>query len=108
MWVALQGHLPFAVVGSTEEVKIGNKMVRARQYPWGTVQGKCWSRLLEEVTLSSSLCLAVASLFGTFKPIPSRSLPSHNAVCRHSLPFLIINLSILCPVLNKYICTKLG
>lgn len=35
-----QGHLPFAVVGSTEEVKIGNKMVRARQYPWGTVQGK--------------------------------------------------------------------
>lgn len=37
---ALQGHLPFAVVGSTEEVKIGNKMVKARQYPWGTVQGK--------------------------------------------------------------------
>ncbi|MGH0184669.1 UNVERIFIED_CONTAM: hypothetical protein FKN15_015618 [Acipenser sinensis] len=31
-------HLPFAVVGSTEEVKIGNKMVKARQYPWGTVQ----------------------------------------------------------------------
>lgn len=35
-----QGHLPFAVVGSTEEVKIGNKMVKARQYPWGTVQGE--------------------------------------------------------------------
>ncbi|XP_049690296.1 septin-10 isoform X4 [Accipiter gentilis] len=34
----MNGHLPFAVVGSTEEVKIGNKMVRARQYPWGTVQ----------------------------------------------------------------------
>ncbi|NWH67162.1 SEP10 protein, partial [Geococcyx californianus] len=32
------GHLPFAVVGSTEEVMIGNKMVRARQYPWGIVQ----------------------------------------------------------------------
>ncbi|NXP14300.1 SEP10 protein, partial [Thinocorus orbignyianus] len=31
-------HLPFAVVGSTEEVRIGNKMVRARQYPWGIVQ----------------------------------------------------------------------
>ncbi|NXU57439.1 SEP10 protein, partial [Turnix velox] len=30
--------LPFAVVGSMEEVKIGNKMVRVRQYPWGTVQ----------------------------------------------------------------------
>lgn len=37
---ASQSHLPFAVVGSTEEVKIGNKMVKARQYPWGTVQGK--------------------------------------------------------------------
>ncbi|KAG8201422.1 hypothetical protein JTE90_024295 [Oedothorax gibbosus] len=29
--------LPFAVVGSTDFVRIGNKMVRARQYPWGTV-----------------------------------------------------------------------
>ncbi|XP_010184742.1 PREDICTED: LOW QUALITY PROTEIN: septin-10-like, partial [Mesitornis unicolor] len=34
----MNGHLPFAVVGSTEEVKIGNKMVRARQYPWGVVE----------------------------------------------------------------------
>ncbi|NXE52502.1 SEP10 protein, partial [Casuarius casuarius] len=34
----MNGHLPFAVVGSTEEVKVGNKMVKARQYPWGTVQ----------------------------------------------------------------------
>ncbi|KAM8966123.1 septin-6 isoform 4-T5 [Sarcophilus harrisii] len=34
----MNGHLPFAVVGSTEELKIGNKMVKARQYPWGTVQ----------------------------------------------------------------------
>ncbi|XP_064282833.1 septin-6 isoform X2 [Passer domesticus] len=31
-------HLPFAVIGSTEELKIGNKMMKARQYPWGTVQ----------------------------------------------------------------------
>ena len=30
--------LPFAVVGSMDEVKVGNRMVRARQYPWGTVQ----------------------------------------------------------------------
>jgi len=37
--IALQGHIPFAVVGSMEEVKVGNKMVKARQYPWGTVQG---------------------------------------------------------------------
>lgn len=34
-------HVPFAVVGSTEFVRVGNKQVRARQYPWGTVQGKC-------------------------------------------------------------------
>ncbi|XP_064295914.1 septin-10 isoform X4 [Phalacrocorax carbo] len=34
----MNGHLPFAVVGSTEEVKIGNRMVRARQYPWGVVE----------------------------------------------------------------------
>jgi len=34
----MNSHLPFAVVGSTEEVKVGNKMVKARQYPWGTVQ----------------------------------------------------------------------
>uniref|UniRef100_A0A6Q2XUJ0 Septin n=1 Tax=Esox lucius TaxID=8010 RepID=A0A6Q2XUJ0_ESOLU len=34
----MNGHLPFAVVGSTEEVLVGNKMVKARQYPWGVVQ----------------------------------------------------------------------
>ncbi|KAK3099977.1 hypothetical protein FSP39_012791 [Pinctada imbricata] len=34
----MNGHFPFAVVGSSDEVKIGNKMVKARQYPWGTVQ----------------------------------------------------------------------
>ncbi|CAJ0956778.1 unnamed protein product [Ranitomeya imitator] len=37
---SMNTQLPFAVVGSMEEVKIGNKMVKARQYPWGTVQGK--------------------------------------------------------------------
>lgn len=35
----MNSHIPFAVVGSTDFVKIGNKTVRARQYPWGTVQG---------------------------------------------------------------------
>nr|KAF6448724.1 hypothetical protein HJG63_017380 [Rousettus aegyptiacus] len=34
----MNAHLPFAVVGSAEEVKVGNKLVRARQYPWGVVQ----------------------------------------------------------------------
>lgn len=37
---SMNSHLPFAVVGSTEFVRVGNKMVRSRQYPWGTVQGK--------------------------------------------------------------------
>lgn len=37
---SMNSHIPFAVVGSTDFVKIGNKTVRARQYPWGTVQGK--------------------------------------------------------------------
>ncbi|XP_072945266.1 septin-2 [Epargyreus clarus] len=35
---SMNNHIPFAVVGSTDFVKIGNKTVRARQYPWGTVQ----------------------------------------------------------------------
>ena len=29
--------MPFAVIGSSDMVKVGNKMVRARQYPWGVV-----------------------------------------------------------------------
>ncbi|GBP49740.1 Septin-2 [Eumeta japonica] len=37
---SMNSHIPFAVVGSTDFVKIGNKTVRARQYPWGTVQDK--------------------------------------------------------------------
>merc|ERR1711983_261833 len=34
----MNGVLPFAVVGSNEFIKVGNKNVRARQYPWGVVQ----------------------------------------------------------------------
>ena len=34
---AMNANLPFAVVGSTDLVKVGNKMVRARHYPWGVV-----------------------------------------------------------------------
>nr|XP_025130913.1 septin-14 isoform X2 [Bubalus bubalis] len=33
-----KGLLPFAVVGSTEEVKVGKRTVRGRQYPWGILQ----------------------------------------------------------------------
>ncbi|XP_076997248.1 septin-14 isoform X2 [Tamandua tetradactyla] len=31
-------YLPFAVVGSMDEVKVGKRMVRGRQYPWGVLQ----------------------------------------------------------------------
>ncbi|VDP85812.1 unnamed protein product [Echinostoma caproni] len=31
-------HVPFAVVGSGEEIKINGKNTRVRQYPWGAVQ----------------------------------------------------------------------
>ncbi|KAJ8922619.1 hypothetical protein NQ315_007651 [Exocentrus adspersus] len=34
----MNSHIPFAVIGSTDFVRIGNKMHRSRQYPWGTVQ----------------------------------------------------------------------
>lgn len=40
-----------------EEVKVGNKTVRARQYPWGVVQGK-----LEQERHTLNNILAVWSL----------------------------------------------
>lgn len=36
----LRSLLPFAVVGSEEEVIMNGRRVRCRQYPWGTVEGK--------------------------------------------------------------------
>ena len=38
-------------MGSNDEVKIGNKMVKARQYPWGTVQGIELAISIHEVSL---------------------------------------------------------
>lgn len=38
--ITMNTHVPFAVVGSTDFVRVGNKMMRSRQYPWGTVQGR--------------------------------------------------------------------
>ena len=34
----LQEQLPFAVVGSRDEMVVGGQKVRARIYPWGTVE----------------------------------------------------------------------
>uniref|UniRef100_G1S097 Septin 14 n=1 Tax=Nomascus leucogenys TaxID=61853 RepID=G1S097_NOMLE len=35
---SINGLLPFAVVGSMDEVKVGKRMVRGRHYPWGILQ----------------------------------------------------------------------
>lgn len=35
---SMNTHVPFAVVGSTEFVKLGSKMIRARQYPWVSLE----------------------------------------------------------------------
>jgi septin 6/8/11 len=34
----MNDQVPFAVVGSTDEIVVGGHKVRARQYPWGTVE----------------------------------------------------------------------
>lgn len=34
----LRASLPFALVGSEEEVEVGGKIIRARKYPWGIVE----------------------------------------------------------------------
>ncbi|XP_078205010.1 septin-10 isoform X10 [Callithrix jacchus] len=54
-----KGQLPFAVVGSMDEVKVGNKMVKARQYPWGVVQveneNHCDFVKLREMLISTNM-----------------------------------------------------
>ncbi|NWQ65424.1 SEP10 protein, partial [Neopipo cinnamomea] len=57
----MNGHLPFAVVGSTEKVNIGNKMVRARQYPWGIVKVENESHC-DTVKLRKMLCTNMEDL----------------------------------------------
>ncbi|KAK2092912.1 Septin-10 [Saguinus oedipus] len=56
---AMNGQLPFAVVGSMDEVKVGNKMVKARQYPWGVVQveneNHCDFVKLREMLISTNM-----------------------------------------------------
>ncbi len=42
---SMNSQLPFAIVGSNDFCKVGSKMVRARKYPWGVVEGKTIRRL---------------------------------------------------------------
>lgn len=51
------------MVGSLEEVKVGNKTVRARQYPWGVVQGKTHLSSIEGGIF----------LFGNFWKVPQNA-----------------------------------
>lgn len=39
----LRALLPFAIIGSDEEITIDGRTVRGRQYPWGAVEGM-WYR----------------------------------------------------------------
>lgn len=56
---SMNSHVPFAVVGSTDFVRLGNKMMRARQYPWGTVQveneGHCDFVKLREMLIRTNM-----------------------------------------------------
>ena len=36
----MNDQIPFAVVGSREEIVVNGVKVRARKYPWGTVEGE--------------------------------------------------------------------
>jgi cell division control protein 11 len=42
----LRGLMPFAIVGSEETVEIEGRKVRARQYPWGVVEGNTRGRYM--------------------------------------------------------------
>ena len=54
-----QAQLPFAVIGSREEVEVGGKKVRARKYPWGTVEG---TAVHTHVHVSIHACFDLVSL----------------------------------------------
>ncbi|KAJ3365065.1 hypothetical protein GGF32_000245 [Allomyces javanicus] len=55
----LRALLPFAVVGSDEEINVNGRLIRARQYPWGVVEVEnlkhCDFARLRYVLLSSHL-----------------------------------------------------
>nr|XP_023511335.1 septin-14 isoform X2 [Equus caballus] len=56
---SMNGHLPLAVVGSTDEVKVGKRVVRGRQYPWGVLQveneNHCDFVKLRDILLSTNM-----------------------------------------------------
>ena len=42
----MQKEVPFAVVGSRDEVEVGGKRSRVRKYPWGMVEGEGEKRVV--------------------------------------------------------------
>ena len=51
-----QEQIPFAVVGSREEIVAGGQRIRARKYPWGVVEGKV---ILRVHSVCVCVCLCV-------------------------------------------------
>lgn len=49
----LQDHIPFGVVGSKEEIIAGGKRIRARQYPWGLVEGQFYIPNHKDMNMST-------------------------------------------------------
>lgn len=45
MLTFLKALLPFAIIGSDEEIVVNGRTVRGRQYPWGAVEGK-WAHIM--------------------------------------------------------------
>lgn len=41
----MNDQVPFAVVGSRDEVVVNGQKVRVRKYPWGTVEGEAGRRV---------------------------------------------------------------
>ena len=46
-----QSIFPLAVIGSKEEILVGNDRVRVRQYPWGIVEGMLRNFVVVEIQL---------------------------------------------------------
>ena len=59
-----QDQVPFAVVGSTDEIVVGGHKVRARQYPWGTVEGESLNYIQYHICVSITVYVCVCEKAG--------------------------------------------
>ena len=61
-----QKEVPFAVVGSREEVEVGGKRSRVRKYPWGMVEGEREKSRLLVLSAKHSFKFFNAKIFWPF------------------------------------------